>query len=130
MNIRSLLAGAALTLAVSAPAFAEEAPSPAYNVLEADTRLPFATTRVSGFTVDDNNALILHAGPSRTYRAVLWSSCDTDVRWAREHIAIDARPNGTLDRTGTIIVNGRRCPIESFDRVERIAAEPSAEDAE
>jgi hypothetical protein len=92
-------------------------------VLEANTRLPFATTRVSGFeVVRGENAVILHAGPSQLYRATLWNSCASELRWARERIAIDARPNGTLDRTGILIVNGQRCPIESFDRVERTPA--------
>ena len=49
------------------------------------------------------------------YRATLFSPA-FDLPFA-EHIGIDARPSGTLDKWGAIIVRGQRYPFQTFERV-------------
>lgn len=124
--MKSLLLAAAVALSMSCAAFAdppasEEQAAPHFTVLEENARLPFANRVVSGYNVAGDNSLILHAGPSRYYRATLWPSCARDLRWSYEHIGLDTHPNGTLDRLSTVHVRGRTCPIETLDRIERPA---------
>lgn len=108
-----------LAAATYAEARQPEAAPPAFAVIEADARLPFSDRRISGYQVGRDNSLIVRAGPSRWYRATLWPTCARELRWAYDRIALDTRPGGTLDRFGTVIVRGFRCPIRTFDRIER-----------
>jgi hypothetical protein len=112
---------AALALACAAPALAEqEKPKPVvspYTVIEADTDIPFARTRVSGFTVGADHSLILQVGAGRFYRATLNDFCARDLKW--EHrIAIDYDASGRFDRFSKVFVDGRRCLVQSVDRIE------------
>ncbi len=50
----------------------------------------------------------------RWYRAELFGPA-FDLPYV-EHIGIDARPGGTLDRFGAIVVKGRRYAFRSFER--------------
>jgi hypothetical protein len=119
--MRVLLALAALA-ALSTAAYAQEAEEqapPVFTVIEENASLPFADRRIQDYQVARDDSLILRAGPSRWYRATVWETCANDLRWAYDHIGLDLRPNGTLNRFSTIIVRGQRCPIQTLDRIER-----------
>jgi hypothetical protein len=120
MSTKPLLVSlAALTGALATHAQAEEAP-PTYTVVEADARLSFAPRRISGYRVGEDGSLLISAGPNEWYRATLFGAgCRNDLRWAHYRIGVDTRPNGVLDRFGTIVIEGRRCAISTFDRIER-----------
>jgi hypothetical protein len=117
---------AAVFVALAAPAFAGtkgEAASKreplAYVVLKSDASIPFANSTVRGFQVGDDDSLILEAG-SRWYRAVVWSSCQRDLKW--EHaIALVSTPLDTFDRFSRVLVDGRSCPVVSVDQIENPA---------
>lgn len=115
------------------PAVAEEkkpvAPNP-YVVLEEDADIPFARTRVSSFTVGEDNSLILQVGVSRFYRATLSGPCARDLKF--EHrIAIDYDGSGRFDRFSKVFVDGQRCFVQSVDRIEspRLTKKKAAEAA-
>lgn len=122
MKVLCTLAALAAVALWSTSAFAqtesEEAPV-AFTVIEADARLPFADNRVSGYQVARDDSLIIRAGPNRWYRATLWESCARELRWAYDRIWLEMRPGGALDRFTTVVVRGRRCPIQTLDRIER-----------
>ena len=110
------LAFAALCSAAAAET--EEAP-PQFTVIEADAKLPFAQTAVSGFQVARDNSLILEAGPGRWYRATVAEPCARDLLWAMGGVDLDTFPHGTLDRLGAVVVRGQRCQILTLDQIER-----------
>lgn len=119
----------AMLAALSTSAFAEppdaEEPAPVFNIIEADASLPFSNHRIQSFHVARDNSLILRAGANRWYRATVWAPCAHDLRWAHENIALDTRPNGTLDRFSAVVVRGQRCPIRTLDRIDRPGPETS-----
>lgn len=113
------LAASFFTVAVAqeAPAAAAEPPPIVYPVIDENARIPFSTNRVNGFQVGEDDSLIIRVGANRWYRAELWPGCDFDLPF--EHaIAIASRPDDTIDRFSVAIVNGRRCPFQTFDRIE------------
>jgi hypothetical protein len=118
--MRVLMAIIALVALGASPAAAEPT-APVFTVIESNVRVPFSNVTIQGFQVARDNSLILDAGPNRWYRATVWEPCKHDLRWAYNHIALDTRPNGTLDRFSEVIVRGRHCPIQTLDRIERPA---------
>ena len=121
MRILVTLAALSMFCSVAAaePASTEARPNPRFTVIEADASLAFSNHRISGFSVARDDSLILRAGPRQWYRATLWQPCARELRWAYERIALDTGPGGTLDRFSTVVLNGRRCPIQTIDRIER-----------
>lgn len=117
MNAKFILPLAAGLVAIGAPALAE-APAKAgpVVVVKADASLPFADKGgVQDWrAVSDREIWFLDT--HRTwYRAVLFGPA-FELPWV-EHIGIDARPGGTLDRFGGIIVKGQRYNFVSFDKM-------------
>jgi hypothetical protein len=111
------------------------APSFAYVVLEEDARVHFAN-RIDGFTVDDDNAVIFNVGVRDYYRATLWPGCGRDAQFEFA-IGLPHRGAGDLSRFDSLIIDGRRCPIQTLDRIEnpritraRLAAQGSSGAAE
>lgn len=116
-------AGAAL---MAPPALAEQrraAQPAAYEVLEADARIPFRS-QINGFRpVED--AVLLRVGVNHWYRAGLEPTCARDLRFAESLPLVDRGRTG-VDKFSHIIVNGRPCYFDSFDRI----ADPDAPAAE
>jgi hypothetical protein len=96
---------------------ADLAPVETYKVLTADANIPFAGTSIRGFSVDDDDNLILEATGGRMYRVVVWSFCRRELPFAQA-IGFDARGGGQFDRFSRVIVRGQRCPVESVDEIE------------
>jgi len=75
--------------------------------------IPFADNGgVRDFHAVSDREVYLQARNRQWYRADLFSRCD-GLPYAFG-IGIDARPTGTLDRFGTIIVGNERCKIASL----------------
>ncbi len=106
-----LLAPLASFALASAPALAGSAPPPR------EASIAFADHGgVDDWRADGDSAIYLKDQHRRWYRAELFGPC-FDLPYA-EHIRIDARPNGTLDRFGAIYVRGQRCAFRSFVQVD------------
>ncbi|MEZ6022730.1 MAG: DUF6491 family protein [Hyphomonadaceae bacterium] len=117
-----LLTAIAALAAMTSAAFADPPPvqeeaAPAYNVLEADARLPFSSLLLRSYQVARDDSLILRIGADRWYRATVWQSCKNDLRW-EQRIGFDTGPSQTLDRFSAVYVDGNRCPLESLDQIE------------
>lgn len=134
-GLSAAMAGAALLAFGVAQASDQEAEAPKFVVLEQDANIPFAAN-ISGYTLAEDGSVLINVGPNRVYRAVTWRTCRRDLRY--EHaIGIDHRGGSRVDRYSTLIIDGRRCPIESLDRIEppkrgeqaETPAEAPAEDA-
>jgi hypothetical protein len=120
MRIKSLVFAAlasfasAFALPASAHAAAAQA-APAYVVVKQDASIPFALRRVTGYRVGQDRSLILDAG-HRWYRAELDSFCTRDLRWTH-HIRLSPGGIGAFDRFSHVIVDGRRCLVQSVDEI-------------
>lgn len=115
----SLVAAASFAIAdTPAPAAAADTKTdaPAYTILERDVSVPFAARVINGFRVGTDKSLILDGPGGKWYRVQLDSFCRRDLPW-EESIGIDSHPTGSLDKFGTILIDGRRCRIESLDRI-------------
>lgn len=96
-----------------------------YAVIEADARIP-ATRSINSYRILDSDVLLIGAGPSGLYMAQLDGTCARAARFDTS-IAIDARGGGGVDRFAQVIVNGRRCRIETLSRVEHREQSGAAE---
>jgi hypothetical protein len=100
---------AALALA-SAPALAGNAPP------QREASIAFADHGgVDDWRAEGDHAIYFKDQHRRWYRAELFGPC-FDLPYV-EHIGIDARPSGTLDKFGAIYVRGQRCAFRSFEQV-------------
>jgi hypothetical protein len=125
----ALLTGVAAADEPAAQAAAGESASP-YTIIEENAHIPFANRRISSFRVGIDRSLILRVGASRYYRAELDTSCARDLRW---EIGIGVRipANGTLQRSDTVVIDGRRCFLHSLDEIaDPRPAEQAAREAE
>lgn len=113
---------AALTLAAacatseSAPASAEESRAADYAVVEENARIP-ETRDVLAFEALDSHSVLLRA-TGALYIAQIGAGCGLDAAYA-QNIAIDQFGPGGVDNHSTLLIAGRRCPIEALSRVER-----------
>lgn len=121
---RSVIIAAAALVAAGCATTTEEAEAPvAYTVLKEDASVPFASKSIRGFRVGAGRVLLLEANGGRWYRATLQSTCQSDLPW--EHaIGVDGGAIDRVDRFATVIVDGRRCQIETFDEVADPDAKP------
>jgi hypothetical protein len=79
--------------------------------------IPFADHgNIRDFHAVNDDTVFLQARNRQWYRADLIGPC-FGLPYANG-IGIDARPTGTLDRFGTIIVDGERCKIGSLSPTE------------
>lgn len=120
----------ALILLAAWPAAAQDpankAPNPtaappanvAYQLVEPNARIPLARYRIQGYEVGRDNSLIIRASGRRYYRVQLWEPCQGDLRFGTR-IALETRPDDTLDRWSRIGVNGNWCSIRQIDQVAR-----------
>jgi hypothetical protein len=120
-------------VALGGAAFAEDqkpAATSTYVVLQENVDIPFARRNINGFSVGDDNSLILQVGAGRYYRATLSPPCGRDLKWEHK-IAIDYDLSGRFDRFSKVIVDGRRCFVQSLDRIEspRLTKKKAAEAA-
>ncbi|MET0181686.1 MAG: DUF6491 family protein [Caulobacterales bacterium] len=120
--MKAMIIGAALAALAAGAAFADPKPenaAPRFSIVQEDASIPFSTTAIDSYQVSADDSLVIRAG-SRWYRATVWAPCARDLKFENA-IAFDAGGNGTLDKFGSVYVNGQRCPIQSLDRIERPA---------
>lgn len=121
--LKTLALTIASAAALGGAALAEEqrvAAAPAFTIIEEDASIPFAGVRISGYEVADDSSLLIRTGPSQWYRATVWQTCRSDLRFENT-IGFETRGTNTFDRFSSVIVDGRTCPIETIDRIERPA---------
>lgn len=117
MLARTLIPIAAALLAAS-PALAgtPAAPPVPVRVVKADAAIPFASHGgVEDWRALGDSEIWFRDTHRNWYRAELFGPA-FELPWA-ERIGIDARPGGTLDRFGGIIVKGQRYNFVSFDKM-------------
>lgn len=132
MRVSAFAAGLLGLIVAAAPAMAGEGASlsdeaPRYRVLEADVSIP-ATQSVNGYEIIDANTILLRVGANRLYAAELSGSCGRAARlnW---NIGVETFGGGRIDRDARIVVDGRRCAIQSLSRVELIPEDPASAEA-
>jgi hypothetical protein len=110
---KTLILGAAAALSLTTPAFAKQPTWPA-DKLGKETSIPFVgTIGLYNFEPDRDRGVFLQDQQRRWYYARINGVC-TDLPFANR-IAVDTRFNGTqLDRTGSLLVDGQRCAIDSL----------------
>lgn len=82
-----------------------------------EASIPFADHGgVSDWRADGNRTIYFQDQHRRWYRATLFAPA-LDLPYA-ERIGIDARPSGTLDKFGAVIVKGQRYPFSAFVAVD------------
>jgi hypothetical protein len=110
--MRKFLAAAALSALVAGCAGGVDYTSGS-SMTGAQASIPFAHLgNVRDFHAVNDDTVFLQARNRQWYRADLIGPC-FGLPYANG-IGIDARPHGTLDRFGTIIVEGERCKIGSL----------------
>ena len=108
-QIRLLAPLAALAL-FAAPAMASDHP------VQHDASIAFANHGgVDDWRAEGDRVIYFKDQHRQWYRATLFSPA-FDLPYV-EQIGIDARPGGTLDKWGGIIVRGQRYSFQSFERV-------------
>lgn len=97
----------ASALIAAAPAFAEAPPA------EKQASIPFVNHgTIRNFEAVDRDTLYIEDQNRHWYRAELMGYCP-DLAFAQA-IGVETRGPDTLDRFGTLIVRGQRCPIKSL----------------
>jgi hypothetical protein len=116
MNTRLISIAAAIALAACATKADDAAPL-TYKVLKADAQIPFGSSQVYGFSVGDDDSLILQGPGRRFYRATLDTFCANRLPW---ELAIGFPDEGMsrIDRFSSVIIDGQRCRFLSFDEIE------------
>ena len=80
-----------------------------------DVSVPFANDgNIDDFRSDGDEAVYLEVNGFDWYHAQLLGSCNR-LPYA-QHIAVETRGTGTLDKFATLIVDGQRCPLTSLVR--------------
>ena len=97
-------------------AFADPPAADPYTVLEANTRIPFAS-QVSGFDRLDRDTVLLRAG-NRLYRVKLRNGCGRGV-FDSGVIGVQSTGGAVVDHFSHIVFDNHSCPIDVIDRVER-----------
>lgn len=114
------LAGATLVAACAsgegASAQAQQSRAAQYAVLEENARIP-ETRQVLAFEALDGRNVLLRA-TGALYIAQVSPACGLDAGYAQD-IALDTFGPGGVDTHATLLISGRRCQIESLNRVER-----------
>jgi hypothetical protein len=106
---------ALLAAAVAAPSLAAPAATAPIEAREAS--IPFVNLRgIRDFRPDGRDAVYLQDRARNWYRAELAGPCYA-LPWANA-IGVDTRGGNSLDRFGTLIVEGERCPVLSLIRSE------------
>lgn len=101
---------AALAVAVAAPALAQATPE-----RPPEATIPFVDNgSVRNFQPVGDDVIYLQDRRRNWYRAELNGPCLNLQSAVR--IAVDTRFGSTLDRTGSFLVDGQRCPIFSLVR--------------
>ena len=104
--MQKILIAAAL-LALAAPALAAARPA------EPQASIPFVNHGgVRNFEAVDSDTLYIEDQHRHWYRAELMGYCP-DLGFAQA-IGFETRGPDTLDRFGTLIVRGQRCPLKSL----------------
>lgn len=91
-----------------------------YRVVEEDARISPLKT-LNGYTVIDNDTILLRAGASDLYLIDLFGTCGRGARFDW-NIAVDARGGAGIDRFARVHINGRTCGISALTKVERVSA--------
>lgn len=115
--LASLLAVAAC--ASTAGAQAERSRLAQYAVVEENARIPETRDVLAFETLDTHNVLLRATGA--LYIAQVSPSCGLDASYAQT-IAVDRFGPGGVDTHSSLLVAGRRCQIETLNRVERRAS--------
>ncbi len=97
--------GFLVVLLAVAAALAEDDPS-------VPAQIPFAETAIRDWRPEGESGLWLKGAKGRWYRATFMGSC-LGLRHT-ESLRFDLLPNGTLDKTGGVFVEGRKCQFRSF----------------
>lgn len=106
-----MLAPVAALALIAAPALAGN------NPVRTEASIPFADHGgVDDWRAEGDSTIYFKDQHRRWYRAELFGPA-FDLPYV-EHIGIDARPGGRLDRFGAIYVRGHRYHFRSFERVE------------
>lgn len=107
MSLKSLFSAAALASAmIAAPALADQPAVP-------EASIPFANQgSIRDWRADGSTGIYVKDVHNQWYYARLMGRCN-DLPFA-EAVGFEARGTGTLDRFGTVIVRGQRCPFQSF----------------
>ena len=99
---------------LTAPALASD--RPIQRPLQRDASIAFADHGgVDDWRVESDRVIYFKDQHRQWYRATLFSPA-FDLPFV-ERIGIDARPGGTLDKWGGIIVRGQRYSFQTFERV-------------
>ncbi|MGE4064380.1 MAG: DUF6491 family protein [Rhodospirillaceae bacterium] len=110
--MKKILAIAALTAMVAGCAGGADYAS-GYSVTGPQARIHFANLgNIRDFHAINDDTVFLQTRNRQWYRADLIGPC-FGLPYANV-IGVDSRPMGTLDRFGTIIVDGERCKIGSL----------------
>lgn len=125
MFMKSGLVALALMTVFSGAASATRQATPQEHVQAASPTQPKQPTSprafISGFAdgirswqSDGRNALLIKSRQGKWYRATLMRGCD-----ARFPIAIGfvPGPGGDFDKFSSVLVDGQRCPLRTFERV-------------
>ena len=109
-QIRLLIPFAAAAL-FAAPAMASDRP-----IAQREASIAFADHGgVDDWRAESDRVIYFKDQHRQWYRATLFSPA-FDLPYV-EHIGIDARPGGSLDKWGGIIVRGQRYSFQTFERV-------------
>lgn len=114
--MKAFVAAALAALCLATPALAKERAAPNFSVIEENASIPFAGHAITSYRIAEDDSLLLQAG-GRWYRATVWRSCAHDLKF-EEALGFDTGAVGSFDKFSTVIVNGRRCPIQSLDRIQ------------
>lgn len=119
----SLLIPAALAAAISLPAMAQdakpqgEAQAQSEPESQAQASIPFANRGgVWNWRAEGNRTLYFEDNHKNWYKAELMGF-SPDLPFV-EFIALDTRPNGTLDKWGAVYIRGQRYVFSSFEKVD------------
>ncbi|MCT2398832.1 DUF6491 family protein [Novosphingobium mangrovi (ex Huang et al. 2023)] len=122
MRRLSLLIPAVLMAAAPLSAMADEARP------QAEASVPFANHGgVWNWRSDGNRTVYFEDSRRNWYKAELMGF-SPDLPFV-EFIAIDTRPNGTLDRWSAVYIHGQRYPFTSFEKVDGPPSKHKKKDA-
>ncbi|HEX7082444.1 MAG TPA: DUF6491 family protein [Gammaproteobacteria bacterium] len=83
---------------------------------------------IRDWQADGAEALYVQSANRDWYRATFWSPCPA-LRFATA-IAFVTEPNGSLDRYGSILVDGEQCWFRTFERASPPEGEAPQDDEE
>jgi hypothetical protein len=107
-----LALGVSLAGACATPA--DEAPPPAFVVLEPNAQVSLSQVQARGWGVDDS--ILLQASRNTWYRGVLGGGCTR--KGMGSAIGFVTLSGDTVERGARALIEGETCMINSFDRIE------------